>query len=54
MEKDIMIGRKLHKVLPNSEAFYTEYWRSGKVVKNCLLSYFWDETPEALEFGQTE
>ncbi len=47
---DVMVAKKLERELPNSEAFYTEYWRSGKIVTHVLLSWFFDGAPEELEF----
>ncbi len=50
--KDIMVARKLEKELPNEEAFYTEFWKSGKKVKKVKLSWSLDGSPKKLEFDK--
>lgn len=49
--KDVMVKRIFEKEMPNSEAFYTEIWSSGKVVNHVLLNWFFDGDPKKLEFN---
>jgi|10_taG_2_1085330.scaffolds.fasta_scaffold70786_1 hypothetical protein len=49
---DVMIGRELNKLMPNDEAIYTEYWKSGAVIDNVLKSWFFDGDPEVMCFGE--